>query len=390
MAAETAQDFEALERQAQTIMAAFTKAGHEAVAPSILQPADVFLDTIGEALRARTYVFTDPDGAELCLRPDLTLPTCRLHLSRHADPVTKARYCYNGPAFRFQPQGADEAHPREFRQAGIERFGDKERENAEAATILLIVRAIEAAGLKSWTMRVGDHGLFRAVLAAASVPERWQQRLSEAFWQPDEFHGEVKRLATSPGDLARKLPKGLLQTLVPGNREASETAVAAYLDAQGIELIGTRTLSEMTQHIMDVAADAAASPLPAAAAQMIERYVAISGDAVTSGQRITELLKGKSAGFALDVYDRRLAHLANAGIDLTRVTFDAEFGRNLEYYTGLVFEITAPGLDAQSAIAGGGRYDNLLRSAGAPVDVPAVGAAIHTERLLQAVKGARA
>lgn len=392
MAAETAQDFEALERQAQTLMAAFTKAGHEAVAPAIIQPADVFLDTIGEALRARTYVFTDPDGAELCLRPDLTLPTCRLHLSRYADPATKARYCYNGPAFRFQPQGATATHPREFRQAGIERFGDTERENAEAATILLIVKAIEAAGLKDWTMRIGDHGLFRAVLAAADVPERWQQRLSEAFWRPNEFHGELKRLATSPGDIAGKLPQELIESLKPANREASETAVAAYLDAQGIELIGTRTLSEMTQHMMDAAADAKSAPLASAAAKMIESYVAISGDAVTSGQRISALLKGakRSAGAALDVYDRRLAHLANAGIDLSRVTFDAEFGRNLEYYTGLVFEISAPGLDKDSAIAGGGRYDNLLRSAGASVDVAAVGAAIHTERLLQAVKGGRA
>lgn len=392
MAAETALEFEALEAQAQAIMAVFTKAGHEAVAPAIIQPADVFLDTIGEALRARTYVFTDPDGAELCLRPDLTLPTCRLHLSRHADPATKARYCYNGSAFRFQPQGADAAHPREFRQAGIERFGDTERENAEAATILLIIKAIEAVGLKDWTLRIGDHGVFRAVLAAANVPERWQKRLSEAFWQPEQFKAELKRLTRSPGELAAKLPKDLLPMLVPGDREASEAAVAAYLDANGIELIGTRSLAEMTQNLMDVASDAASEPLSAQAANLIERYVAVKGEAVASGQRIADLLKGAkpSAGRALDVYDRRLAHLANAGIDVARVTFDAEFGRNLEYYTGLVFEITAPGLDTASAIAGGGRYDRLLRSAGAASDIPAVGAAIHTERLLQAVKGARA
>ena len=33
-----------------------------------------------------------------------------------------ARYCYNGSAFRYQPGGAMPAHPREFRQAGIESF----------------------------------------------------------------------------------------------------------------------------------------------------------------------------------------------------------------------------------------------------------------------------
>ena len=38
---------------------------------------DESLDAIGEALRARTYVFIDPDGDELCLRPDLTVPALR-------------------------------------------------------------------------------------------------------------------------------------------------------------------------------------------------------------------------------------------------------------------------------------------------------------------------
>jgi ATP phosphoribosyltransferase regulatory subunit len=62
MAAETARKFEALEAQAQKIMQVFIKSGHEAVSPAIIQPAGVFLDVIGESLRARTYVFTDPDG----------------------------------------------------------------------------------------------------------------------------------------------------------------------------------------------------------------------------------------------------------------------------------------------------------------------------------------
>src|SRR5690606_32948702 len=141
MAAETARKFEELEAQAQRLMAVFTKAGYEAVAPAIIQPADVFLDVVGENLRARTYVFTDPDGEELCLRPDLTVPTCRLHLERHPEGNVKARYCYNGPAFRFQPAGASAAHPREFRQAGIECFADSRRAQAEVEVVRIILDA---------------------------------------------------------------------------------------------------------------------------------------------------------------------------------------------------------------------------------------------------------
>src|SRR5215813_6163869 len=92
---DTPADIQALDAQAHRLVTAFTRAGYERIALAVIQPAGLFLDVVGESLRARTYVFTDPDGAELCLRPDLTVPTCRLHLERHADGGTPARYCYS-------------------------------------------------------------------------------------------------------------------------------------------------------------------------------------------------------------------------------------------------------------------------------------------------------
>ena len=77
--------------------------------------------------------------------------------------------------------------------------------------------------------------------------------------------------------------------------------------------------------------------------------------------------------------------LEQQGVDLSNAIFTTEFGRKLEYYSGLVFQIEAPGMDQTEPVAGGGRYDNLLSALGAPHPVPAVGAAIHTERLLAAV-----
>lgn len=393
MAAETAHQFAALEAQAQTVMSVFTKAGHEAVAPAILQPADVFLDVIGENLRARTYVFNDPEGAELCLRPDLTVPTCRLHIARHAerqtDPATPAKYCYNGSAFRYQPQDADAAHPREFRQAGIERFGDTETERAEAETIALLVKALAAAGLDDWSIEIGDLGLFSAILATIEIPTRWQKELYAAFWQPDVFRARLKRLTSNPAASAKALPQDLVAALVPGDVPASALAVQSYLEKENREVIGTRTLDEVAEHLLDIAADLKAHPLEADKAALIEAYVAVRGPAREAGEAVHKILGGtrKGTGAALDAYDRRLAFLANAGLPLEKMTFAAEFGRSLEYYTGLVFEILSPKLGRASPIAGGGRYDALMRAAGARKDIPAVGGAIHTERLLSVVNG---
>jgi ATP phosphoribosyltransferase regulatory subunit len=390
MTTETTRDFGALEKQTQTLMSVFTKASYEAVAPTILQPADVFLDVIGESLRARTYVFTDLDGAELCLRPDLTVPTCRLHLARHADPRTPARYCYSGAAFRFQPQGADAAHPREFHQAGIERYGDTEREAAEAEVVATVVRAIEKTGLKDWSLRLGDLGLFSSILDVAGLSPLWKKRLDDAFLRPLAFRDSLKAFASDTDATRLRVPDALLSSLKRSDLAASEAAIGAYLEENAIELIGTRTLSDITEHLIGVAEGREEKPLDSTAADLIGRYVGITAPARTAGAKIAELINGAPSGSAaaLESYDRRIALLANAGIDLDRVTFAAEFGRTMAYYTGLVFEVRAKSLGPQSPIATGGRYDGLMRAAGASVDVPAVGAAIHTERLMTATLGA--
>lgn len=58
--------------------------------------------------------------------------------------------------------------------------------------------------------------------------------------------------------------------------------------------------------------------------------------------------------------------------------------RGLDYYNGLVFEVTASGLGAQDALAGGGRYDRLYSDLnGKPT--PCIGFSIGMERLLMAL-----
>jgi ATP phosphoribosyltransferase regulatory subunit len=391
MGAPPPANFEALEAQARTLLAVFIAAGHEAVAPPVIQPAGVFLDVVGEALRGRTYVFTDLDGAELCLRPDLTVPTCRLYLERHADAGAQAYYCYNGPAFRFQPQGSDAAHPREFRQAGIESFGVADREDAEAQVLVLVLAAIQQAGLRDWSLQIGDLGLFDAVLNAAEMPERWRRRLRHSFWRAGAFRSELKRLTTRPARSAVALPRALIEALDPRDRAGSESLVADYLDKDGIDVIGVRSIPEITEGLLAIAADAKAKPLKKATAAMIDAYLGVEAPAPEAPAKLRKLIgkAGPGVAAALEAFERRTALLHESGVDMGQVQFSAEFGRNVAYYTGFVFEVMAPSLGPASPVAGGGRYDGLLKAVGAQRDVPAVGGAIHTERLLAAVRGGK-
>jgi len=58
--------------------------------------------------------------------------------------------------------------------------------------------------------------------------------------------------------------------------------------------------------------------------------------------------------------------------------------RGLDYYTKTTFEVTTAFSGAQNAIAGGGRYDSLVKSLGGP-DIPGIGFGIGFERLVSAI-----
>jgi ATP phosphoribosyltransferase regulatory subunit len=390
-ASTTTADIDALDAQARRLMAAFARAGYERVEPAVIQPADLFLDVVGESLRARTYVFTAPDGAELCLRPDLTVPTCRLHLERHANADTRARYCYSGSAFRYQPAGAGRAHPREFHQAGIESFAASDRERDDATVVGLIAAALREAGLRGLRLRIGDLGLFAALISALDMPERWRNRLRHQFWRPEAFRAELARLSSGraqpPG-----APADLIDRLDPADPAGAEALVAAHLDKAGLELIGTRSAAEIADRLLAEAADRREKPLPAATAALIESYVAVKTPARAAVERLATLARARSVDISagLHAFAQRLDLIEQTGVNIADAEFSAEFGRNLEYYTGFVFEMIGPALGPRSPVAGGGRYDSLLAEVGAPASVPAVGASIHTERLLAALEAGQA
>ncbi len=65
-----------------------------------------------------------------------------------------------------------------------------------------------------------------------------------------------------------------------------------------------------------------------------------------------------------------------------KITFDLGLIRDFEYYTGMVFEAYAAGVGY--SLAGGGRYDNMLKDFG--FECPATGFALGIERILSARK----
>ncbi|MGL5361727.1 MAG: ATP phosphoribosyltransferase regulatory subunit, partial [Bosea sp. (in: a-proteobacteria)] len=115
----------------------------------------------------------------------------------------------------------------------------------------------------------------------------------------------------------------------------------------------------------------------------------ISGDPDTAAAELRDVCDGAGLDLTaeLDAFEQRTGFLAARGVDVTAIRFATAFARNLDYYTGFIFEMHDPDSKAIKPFAGGGRYDGLLQRLGAKAPVPAVGASIWLDRV--AVAGAR-
>src|SRR2546430_11252944 len=136
--------------RAEALLAHFERAGYARAAPDYLQPAEPFLDLSGEDIRRRMFLTTDPDGRELCLRPDLTIPvSCDYLASPEAGEALG--FCYLAPVFRHRTDG-----PAEFIQAGIEAFGRRDTAAADAEMLSLGLEATTHYGIEAPEIRMGD------------------------------------------------------------------------------------------------------------------------------------------------------------------------------------------------------------------------------------------
>ncbi len=80
----------------------------------------------------------------------------------------------------------------------------------------------------------------------------------------------------------------------------------------------------------------------------------------------------------LEHFDKLQGLLKEAGV---AYVVNPRLVRGLDYYTRTAFELQTGRLGAQNAVAGGGRYDGLVKELGGP-DHPAIGFAVGVERLI--------
>jgi ATP phosphoribosyltransferase regulatory subunit len=363
--------------RAQALIGAYLRAGYARIDPPLLQPAEPFLDLSGEDIRRRMFLTTDPQGREMCLRPDLTIPVSRAYL-QSAAAGKPAGFCYLGAVFRHRPGASAE-----FLQLGIESFGRRDKAAADAEMLALGLEATAQYGLTGPEIRIGDVGLFSAFIAALDLAPAWKRRLIKDFNRKSSLKHDLNQLTLAAADNPPEY-QGVLAALAGSDPKAAHALVTDLLSIAGIATVGGRSVAEIADRFLEQATLNAPARLPQETRALIERFLSVAGDPDDATAKLRALAADAkiSLGPALDLFETRTGFLAARGLDVRAVKFATGFGRGFDYYTGFVFELH--NASANNPLVAGGRYDGLLTRLGAPEAIPAVGFAASVEALAAA------
>jgi ATP phosphoribosyltransferase regulatory subunit len=364
----------ASDQRAQQLVASYVRSGYVPIEPPVLQPAEPFLNLSGEDIRRRMFLTSDPNGRELCLRPDLTIPVSRAYL-QSAAAGKAAGFCYHGVVFRHR-----EGLPAEFIQAGIESFGRHDKAAADAEMLALGLEATTLYGLTVPEIRIGDVGLFAAFVAALDLAPAWKRRLVKDFNRKWSLAQDLDQLALASAGAAPEY-QGVLTALVGSDPKAAHHLVTDLLSIAGIAAVGGRSVAEIAERFLEQAALGAGTRLPRETRALIERFLAVRGDPDEAASELRALAADAKLALAaaLDLFETRTGFLAARGVDVRALNFATAFGRGFDYYTGFVFELHDP--RGKGPLIAGGRYDALLARLGAREPIPAVGFAASVEEL---------
>lgn len=351
----------------------FSSTATEIVDIPILQPADPFLDMAGEDLRSRIFLTENENGESLCLRPEFTIPVCRNHIALNA--ATPKRYSYIGEVFRQRREGGTSFH-----QAGIEDLGGDNEPASDARSLSDALNAVkQAAPAASFQVLLGDQSVFEAVLAALGLPRGWQKKLARTFGNAGQLELALQDLAS--GRNSDVLPEDLRKLVDARDEDALVKSLAEEMLAAGISPAAGRTPLEIAHRLLEKE-KLAAVQLPEKTFAALKIFLSVRQTLDKASTALAEFATQNNLDLAtaLDGFSRRVSEMQKAGIDLGNVTYDAAFGRPLDYYTGLVYEITSRDADC-GVVVGGGRYDRLLTMLGAKERISGVGFSIWLDRL---------
>jgi len=213
-------------RTIETKLAAlFALWGYDEVVTPTIEYFDTLTMDSGRQLAPQLFKLFDKGGKTLALRHEMTTPIARVVASRLKDAPLPLKLSYISSVFRSEQ--SQMGRQCEFYQAGVELIGSASA-TADAEVLALAIQSLLRAGLKDFSVCLGQVEFVTGIMQQYRLDEQTQQTLKEALEQHDlvAYDATVASL-----DLAAAAKQNLRQLPVLSGGE--ETLQQAYASALG-------------------------------------------------------------------------------------------------------------------------------------------------------------
>jgi len=338
----------------EAIIRTFKNNGFVLSEPDVLLESDYIIERSGEKFRSSMLTFDREDGKTMCLRPDLTVASCISFLQKKSS----SKIYYSGQAYR---RSSNKNTNFINDQLGIEILGSKNLIKDDFKVISTILSSAKKIKRKKIKIKVGDISLFKSLINALDMPERWKLRLIRHFWKPTYFE-----------ELLRRLEKNTDIDAVTFDADKKRFYEMKNLDQN--KVIAGRSILEILKRFDKKIKDPRSFTDGKKIVKIIKSFLKINCKLSKLDENLLNFIKKNNLKENIFQKFKSVQNLKKLNQD---IYFVANFGRDIEYYTGIVFEI----FSERKEIARGGRYDDLLKSLGAKKNIPAVGAAINLKNI---------
>jgi ATP phosphoribosyltransferase regulatory subunit len=323
--------------------------------PSVIE-ANHIVQRSGENFRKFIFSFIDQNGSELCLRPDLTIASCLRYLENNLKG--KEKIFYSGQAYR-KSQNKKDSIIRD--QVGFEIIGSKDEKNDDKEIINTSLKSLQNIKYTSGTLTIGNVEIFNLLISKLDIPKRWKLRLSRHFWREKYFNDLLKRLETN-------------SDVDPTIVEIDKKRYFKMLKEDPSKVIAGRSIDEILKRFDNKIRDPRGTKKGENVSKIIKEFLKIKCPINKAASELNKFFKKNKINL---VVDQKYFPVSENKISKLNVVFSASFGRQLEYYTGMVFKIDINSKSKTRNIINGGRYDKLISDLGAKNQVAAVGAALN-------------
>ena len=323
--------------------------------PSVIE-ANHIVQRSGENFRKFIFSFIDQNGIELCLRPDLTIVSCLRYLENNLKG--KEKISYSGQAYR-KSQNKKDSIIRD--QIGFEIIGSKDEKNDDKEIINTSLKSLKNLKYSSGTLTLGNVEIFNILISKLDIPKRWKLRLSRHFWREKYFADLLKRLETN-------------SDVDPTIVEIDKRRYLKMLKENKSSIIAGRSIEEILKRFDKKIRDPRRLSKGRNVSKIIREFLNIKCPINKAANVLNKFFKKYQINL---VVDQRYFPTSSNRISKLNVIFSTSFGRQLEYYTGMVFKIDIKSNNKTKNVINGGRYDQLISDLGSKKQVSAVGAALN-------------